>query len=68
MQPSGIEFLRPIWELISQPRYLNISSINVYYTKYINNYKQPVPNGEPSVDDAVRLSLTPGKVAVEFKL
>ena len=62
MQPRGIEFLRPIWSLVTDLNYLGLSfdNINVYYTKYINNYKHPIIDGELSIDDAVRIGLTPG--------
>ena len=63
MQPRGIEFLRPIWQLVTDVKYLCLSfdDINVYYTKYINNYKHPITDGEQSIDDAVQAGLTPGK-------
>ena len=64
MQPRGIEFLRPIWNLITDRQYLHLSfnDVDVYYTKYINNHKQIVVNGEQLVDDAVQAGLTPGKM------
>ena len=68
MQPNGIEFLRPIRKLVTESRYLNLSfdDINVYYTKYINNHKHTVHNGEQSIDNAVQEGLTPGKIVFKF--
>ena len=62
MLPRGIELLRPIWKLITDKKYLGLSfkNINVYYTKYVNNYKHTVANGERSIDEAVQAGLTPG--------
>ena len=64
MQPRGVEFLRPIWESITDGcSYLGLSfnDITVYYTKYVNNHKHAVAIGERSVDQAVQAGLTPGK-------
>ena len=62
MQPRGVEFLRPIWKLVTGVRYLDISfkEIKVYYTKYVNNHKHAVAYGERSIDEAVQAGLTPG--------
>ena len=62
MLPRGVEFLRPVWELITDRYYLGLSfdDIKVYYTKYINNHKHAVANGEQPVDEAVQAGLTPG--------
>ena len=62
MQPRGIEFLYPIWELVTKSYYLGLSfnDINVYYTKYVNNYKHAVANRERSIDEAIQAGLTPG--------
>ena len=64
IQPRGIDFLRPIWNLITDRQYLYLSfnDVDVYYTKYINNHKHIVVNDEQSVDDAVQAGLTPGKM------
>ena len=63
MQPRGIEFLRPIWELITHWDYLGLcdNQIMVYYTKYVNHYKQPLQPNDQSICDAVEKQLTPGK-------
>ena len=62
MQPRGVEFLRPIWKLITDRGYLalSFSNIKVYYTKYVNIHKHQVTNEEKSVDDAVQAGHTPG--------
>ena len=68
MLPRGIELLRPIWRLITDEDYLNFSfnDIEVCYTKYINNYKHAVANGEQSIDEAVQAGLTPGSYNCGF--
>ena len=68
MLPRGVEFLHPIWMLItdedsSEGRILlglSFNDIKVYYTKYVNNHKHVVTIGERSVDEAVQAGLTPG--------
>ena len=63
MLPRGLEFLSPIRKLITLTPYMQLSfnDINVYYTKYVNNFKHPVVNGEESIEDAIQAGLTPGK-------
>jgi len=74
MEPRGLDFLRPIWQLM-QPRdsdgsrnekYIGLESneVRVYYTKYTNNFKpqfNPLQPGQTSIRDAVNDQLTPGK-------
>ena len=67
MQPRGIEFLRPIRELLTHQDYLNLfnswwstSDIEVFYTKYINNYKHTDCLGEFLITDAIQAGLHPG--------
>ena len=56
MRPRGIEFLRPIFKLVTNWKYLSVSfsEIKGYYTKYVNNFKHAVANGERPVREAIQ--------------
>ena len=71
MQSKGLDFLRPIWEMIYSDEYLisgeglnlSESDVSVTYTRYVNNYKKARKNNKPNdkaIDDAVDAGLTPG--------
>ena len=71
MQSKGLDFLRPIWEMIYTDEYLisgeglnfSESDVSVTYTRYVNNYKKARNNKKPNdktIDDAVDAGLTPG--------
>ena len=67
MEPPGITFLRPVWRLITQKRIgrmhglnLNENDVDVYYQKYINNFKRSLTTDEESIEQAVSNRLTPG--------
>lgn len=74
LDPPGITFLRPVWRLItdSPNKYkyyglgLNESEVDVYYTKYINNFKRALRSDEESIEQAVYGGLTPGKITIKF--
>ena len=40
---------------------LNESDVDIYYTKYINNFKRTLQADEQSVEQAVNNQLTPGE-------
>ena len=68
LEPRGISFLHPIWEMITDrwPHVtwgldLKESDVDVYYTKYINNFKRALQAGERSIEQAVDDRLTPGE-------
>ena len=67
MQSRGLEFLYPIWKLITHRDYLNLSfnDVKVYYTKCHNDYKKSLGPNEVSITEAVQAGLTPGNC---FKL
>ena len=68
MEPRGISFLRPVWQMITETWLLglNESDVDVYYTKYINNFKRALPAGEQSIEQAVDDRLTPGENKIKF--
>ena len=69
LEPPGICFLRPIWEMITgrskRDTYglgLNKSKVEFYYTEYVNDFKQTnLKRGDWSIKKAVEDGLTPGK-------
>ena len=72
MQSKGLDFLRPIWEMIYSDEYLisgeglnlSESDVSVTYTRYVNNYKKARNNKKPNdktIDDAMKDGFTPGK-------
>ena len=69
LEPRGISFLRPVWEMITDTWLLglNESDVDVYYTKYINNFKGALQAGERSIEQAVNDRLTPGEKKIKFK-
>ena len=67
MEPRGLDFLRPISEMMQANYYIGLApdQVRVYYTKYINDYKRhltPLQPGQLSIRDAVNDQLTPGKL------
>ena len=81
MQPKGLNYLRPIWEMIYSEQFktgndvikgLNLSEndVSVTYTRYINNHKKTKKVAKPNdktIDDAIKDGLTPGKNFLIFK-
>ena len=74
MEPRGLDFLHPIWQLMQaqhwhgsrNDEYIGLESneVRVYYTKYTNDFKpqfNPLQPGQTSIRDAVDDQLTPGK-------
>ena len=63
LEPRGISFLRPVWLMITGRWPLNLyeSDVDVYYTKYINNFKRALQAGERSIEQAVNDRLAPGE-------
>ena len=74
MEPRGLDFLRPISEMMQAKNgwgdqnynYIGLApdQVRVYYKKYINDYK-PQTTLQPdqlSIRDAVDNQLTPGKL------
>jgi hypothetical protein len=79
MEPRGLDFLRPIWEMMQtqnhrghrNDEYIGLASdeVRVYYTKYVNNYKSQLNQLQPgqiSIRDAVKDGLTPGKLVTKY--
>ena len=68
MQSRGIDFLLPIWQMLTANNYLGLleNEVGVSYEKYINEYKRPLLPNELSISDAVRDELTPGIKIVNF--
>ena len=80
MQPKGLDFLTPIWEMIysnkeidrnssDKTQGLNLpeSDVSVTYTRYINSYKKTATNAQPNdtpIDVAIKDGFAPGE---EFK-
>ena len=64
LEPRGVSFLRPIWYLIERHRDeligLNKTEVNVYYKKFINNFKRTLQANEESIEQAVDNRITPG--------
>ena len=63
MEPRGIQYLRPVWELIEKCHRkfnLNDNDVDVYYKTYINNFKRALTSSEESIEQAVKNQLTPG--------
>ena len=75
MQSRGIDFLCPIWQLITKKREgydyyrnkpefqgldLSDGQVVTFYTTFVNDYKRPLHQNEISIRDAVRKRLTPG--------
>ena len=73
MEPRGLDFLRPIFEMMQTFVYgrqnyfyigLESHQVRVHYKKYINDYKPQttLQPGQLSIRDAVNDQLTPGKL------
>ena len=63
LEPRGVYFLHPIWQLIERRTHgigLERNDVNIYYTKYINNFKRALQANEESIVQAVDNRLTPG--------
>ena len=73
MEPRGLDFLRPIWDLMQaqdhrgdqNDKYIGLApdQVRVHYVKYVNDFKQqlnPLQPGQLSIRDAVYDQLTPG--------
>lgn len=64
MEPRGVTFLRPIWELITSDGWCSLglkdNEVDINYRKYINNFKRAVAANENSIEEAVNDRLTPG--------
>ena len=61
LEPAGVTFLRPVWDLITgYYLLLNEDDIAINYKKYINNFKRALAQNEVSIEQAVNDGLTPG--------
>ena len=63
MQSRGLDFLKPIRELIYEDLVLSENDIEVTYKRYINT-KKPPQNPKPddkTIEEAAKAGLTPGK-------
>lgn len=64
LEPRGVTFLRPVWEMITDDGWrglgLNLDDVDIYYRKYINNFKRTPTEREESIEQAVDKKLTPG--------
>ena len=63
MEKRGVNFLYPIWHLIERRTNgigLDTDDVRVFYTTYINDFKQQLQQNETSIKEAANARLTPG--------